>query len=149
MEWTLRKAMPEDKARIDELFVEMLQSIYHGEHFDGYEDGYLDKFFCGRDDWICVAEDKDSVIAYLSIEVYREERAYIYLDDLCVTGALRGRGIGSALMEAAEAYAREIDMPVIALHVEKTNQSAFRWYERLGYGIYREEGSRYLMLKEI
>ena len=37
----------------------------------------------------------------------------------------------------------------IYFHVEKSNVSAFRLYKRLGYTINEEQGSRYLMIKEL
>ena len=66
-----------------------------------------------------------------------------------MTAAYRGGGIGTKLMETAEAYAMEIGIPAIVLHVEKSNESAFRFYERLGYTIFRDDGDRYLLSKEL
>ena len=40
-----------------ELFIEMLQTIYHTDDVKGYEDGYLDQFFSGGDNYILIAED--------------------------------------------------------------------------------------------
>ena len=72
---------------------------------------------------------------------------YIYLDDLSVTKAYRNLGIGSALIREAEIYARKIGIRDIVFHVEKSNTSAFRLYERLGYKVFRDDDSRYLMNK--
>lgn len=44
MEWKIRKARKEDENRIKELFIEMLQAIYHTQNVCGYKDGYLDNF---------------------------------------------------------------------------------------------------------
>ena len=144
----IRTAVPEDADKIDALFREMLQTIYHTDDVKGYETGYLDSFWNGSENRIYVAEDEE-VRAFLSIEAYREPQAYLYLDDFSVTAAYRGSGIGTELMRAAEAYAREIGIPAIVLHVEKTNESAFRFYERLGYAIFRDDGNRYLLSKEL
>ena len=144
----IRTAVPADAEKIDALFREMLQTIYHTDDVKGYETGYLESFWNGGENRIYVAED-DAVRAFLSIEVYREPQAYLYLDDFSVTAAYRGSGIGTKLMQAAEAYAREIDIPAVVLHVEKNNESAFRFYERLGYTIFRDDGDRYLLSKEL
>ena len=74
---------------------------------------------------------------------------YIYLDDFSVTEAYRSKGIGTELIRAAESYAKEIGMPVVILHVEKTNQSAMRFYERMGYSVIRDDENRNLMKKDI
>lgn len=147
MEWKTRKAIKEDEDRIKELFIEMLQTIYSSQNVNGYEDGYLDKFFADRDDWICVAEVNGSVAAYLSIEVHHEQEEYIYLDDLSVSEECRNNGIGTKLIKTAEKFAEEKNIPTILLHVEKSNISAFKLYERLGYSIMNDEGTRFKMIK--
>ena len=145
MGYTIRIAIPEDEQRIRELFIEMLQTIYHTEYVEGYEPGCLDRYWTNGEERILVAED-ESVVAYLSIEVHHEPEAdYIYLDDLSVTESYRGHGIGSALIHEAETYAYEIGIHHILFHVEKSNTDAFRLYERLGYKVFRDDGNRYMM----
>jgi ribosomal protein S18 acetylase RimI-like enzyme len=51
------------------------------------------------------------------------------------------------LIREAEIYAREIGTQAILFHVEKSNTAAFRLYERLGYKIFRDDGNRYMMIK--
>jgi len=147
MEWTIRRAAKNDKAQINELFIEMLQTIYNEKTVNGYEEGYLDKIFEGSEDWICVAEVKRIIVAYLSIEVHREQENYIYLDDLSVSESYRGNGIGTELIKTAERFAEGIGVSTITFHVEKSNESAFRLYKRLGYSIMRDEGTRVKMIK--
>lgn len=149
MNWTLGKAEQKDSNRINELFIEMLQSIYNTDQVNGYSEGDLERFFDSRDEWISIATDEDKIIAFLSIEVHHEEEEYIYLDDLSVTKQYRNNGIGTRLIRNAESYAKEINIPTVCLHVEKSNEAAFRLYERLGYKIYEDQGSRYLMSKEV
>jgi ribosomal protein S18 acetylase RimI-like enzyme len=147
MNYSIRIAVPEDERKIRELFIEMLQTIYHTEDVQGYEPGCLDRYWVSGEERIFVAEDED-VVAYLSVEVHHEpDMDYIYLDDLSVTKAYRNLGIGSALIREAEIYARKIGIRDIVFHVEKSNTSAFRLYERLGYKVFRDDDSRYLMNK--
>lgn len=150
MRLTLGKAEKKDFNRINELFEEMLQTIYDTDQVNGYEDGYLDKFFDGHEDWISIAIDDDKIVAFLSIEVHHEEDVdYIYLDDFSITKQYRNKGIGTKLISSAEVYANEINIHNIYLHVEKANTSALKFYERLEYGIYKEQKTRYLMNKSI
>ena len=148
MDYVLRKAKSSDTIRIEELFVEMLKAIYHTEDAEGYETGYLDKFFLDKEDWICVAEYENDVVAFLSIEVHRDEN-YIYLDDFSVAEECRNKGIGTKLIHAAEKYAEEIGITKIVLHVEKANEDAYRLYSRLGYSEDANEGSRIRMNKSV
>lgn len=149
MSWTFGKAEKEDFHRINELFVEMLQTIYYTEQVDGYSENALDRFFDGRDEWICTAIDHNRIIAFLSIEVHHEDKEFVYLDDFSVTKQYRDHGIGTEMIHKAENYAKEIHISTILLHVEKSNTAAFRLYERLGYCVYEDQGSRYLMMKNI
>ena len=148
MDYVLRKAKSDDTIRIEELFVEMLKAIYHTDDVEGYEPGYLDKFFSDKEDWICVAEYENDVIAFLSIEVHRDED-FVYLDDLSVAEGCRNKGIGTKLIHAAEKYAEEIGLSKIVLHVEKANEDAYRLYSRLGYSEDADEGSRIRMNKSV
>lgn len=148
MKWKIRKAIKEDEAKIKELFIEMLQTIYSEQNVDGYENGYLDKFFDACEDWICVAEVNDSVVAYLSIEVHHEQEKFIYLDDLCVFKKYRNNGIGTDLIQTAERFAEETDISTIILHVDKSNSSALNLYIRLGYSIMNDEDNRFKMIKQ-
>ena len=148
MDYVLRKAKPSDTIRVEELFVEMLKAIYHTDDVEGYEIGYLDKFFLDKEDWICVAEYENDVVAFLSIEVYRDDD-YIYLDDLSVAEGCRNKGIGTKLIHAAEKYAEEIGITKIVFHVEKANEDAHRLYSRLSYSEDADEGSRIRMNKSV
>ncbi len=149
MDWIYKKAERKDAGRINELFIEMLKTIYGTDKVEGYEEGYLDKFLDGRDEWINIAVHNDVIIAFLSIEVHHEDKEYIYLDDLSVTEQFRNNGIGSKLISNAEEYAKDININTIYFHVDKTNTSAFQLYERLGYKIHEDQGNRYLMIKSI
>jgi len=148
MNYRIRTAVPSDEGKIRELFLEMLRTIYHTDDVKGYEDGYLDRFWSENQDRIYVAEDGEAV-AFLSVEVFHDPVDHIYLDDFSVTAAYRNKGIGSALIRAAEAYAGQIGSRAGILHVEKSNTSAMRFYERLGYSVFRDDGDRFLLKKDI
>ena len=55
---------------------------------------------------------------------------------------------GTALVKRAEEYAGELGLTDVELHVEKSNASALRLYEKLGYRIADEEESRFKMTKK-
>lgn len=149
MKWHFEKAEAGDFRRINELFTEMLQTIYCTDRVEAYADGALDRFFDGKEDWICTAIEDDKIIAFLSIEVHREDPDFLYLDDLSVTGRCRNRGIGTALIQRAEQYANELGISAIRLHVEKANEAATRLYERLGFSLREDQGNRILMEKNL
>lgn len=145
MQWRLRPALPSDKSAINALFVEMIRTIYGCESAEPYEEAYLDRFFAGTGDWICVAETGSGVIGFLSIEEHHEDTDFLYLDDFSITAAWRGLGIGHAMLAEALRYARGKNISSIVLHVEKRNSAARRLYEETGFHISLEEETRYRM----
>ena len=148
MKFVYRKAELSDSKRIAELFIEMLRTIYNTNDVDGYENGYLDKYFSESEDLIYVAELDKEVVAFLSVEVYKDD-GYVYLDDLSVTEKCRNEGIGTKLISMAEDYCKSIGIPVIVFHVEKTNERAHKLYQNLGYLDNEDQGSRMRMVKEL
>lgn len=145
----IREAVSSDEERIQELFLEMLRAVYQTEDTEEYGNIDLDRFCNGNEDRIYVAEEDGRVVAFLSVEVHHEQKDYLYLNDFAVAKAYRNKGIGTKLIDAAESYARQKGIPAVLLHVEKTNRSALRLYERSGYSIFRDDGNRYLLKKEV
>ena len=146
MNFSIRQSVSDDKPEIEALFCEMLRTVYQTDSAEGYEAGYLGKFFAGSADRI-FADETDGVFAgYISVEVYPE---HIYLDDLSVSGKFRNSGIGTALIKTAEKYAEDIGIFSAELHVEKENGNARCLYERLGYSVIAEDDSRFCMKKDL
>ena len=57
----------------------------------------------------------------------------LYIDTLCVDPAFRGQGIGTALIQFAEQYAKENGYERLSLVVEQNNTKAQKLYTKLGY----------------
>lgn len=57
----------------------------------------------------------------------------VHIDDLFVDAAGRGRGVGKALLDAAERTAREIGAARITVNIDNVNTPAFDFYRRLGF----------------
>lgn len=144
-----RVANKDDKACVEKLFIHMLQTIYNTDKVEGYPDNYLDKFFDGSGDIIFVSTLRDEIIGYISVELHHEEEDFVYLDDFVVQKEHRNEGIGSALLDMAESYAKSKGVSKIYLHVEKENLGALKFYDKHKYQKYRLEDSRYRMLKEL
>lgn len=66
----------------------------------------------------------------------REDDRYgphLFLFELWIDAAHRGRGLGTAALQAVAATARAQGLPRVVLSVFDHNRSAIRLYERLGY----------------
>lgn len=85
---------------------------------------------------VLVAQGSDGRrLGFISLKVREDvtgvERGHVA--DLAVAEEARRIGVGSALMEAAEAWARQRGFGVLSLDVWSTNERALAFYERLGY----------------
>jgi ribosomal-protein-alanine acetyltransferase len=79
-----------------------------------------------------VYEEQDRVLAYVML-LFNTGTSLARLYSLAVDPVLRGKGIGSALIEAAEASAVGHDCIYLRLEVRRDNTTAIRLYEKLGY----------------
>jgi putative acetyltransferase len=89
---------------------------------------------------ILVAERGGEIVGRLTI-ARDAHPASVHVADvgLMVAWGARRQGIGHALMDAAEAWARSVGITKIELHVFPYNDAAIGLYEALGY---RREGYR-------
>ena len=88
---------------------------------------------------IFVAVEDGKVLGYCFCFVKEHRRdpviadhTELYIDDLCVDEAHRGRHIGKALYETACRYARQRGCYNVTLNVWSCNESAMRFYESCG-----------------
>jgi GNAT superfamily N-acetyltransferase len=87
---------------------------------------------------VLIAETRDGIpLGFISLKVVQRpeggERAHVA--DLAVAQTSRRTGVGTALMEAAEAWARERHFDLIGLDVWSTNDAAVAFYRGLGYSV--------------
>jgi len=76
--------------------------------------------------------------------VVEPERRHGYLTELFLLPEARGKGLGRALIEACEAWARERGHRLLTVGVLSHNRSAIRAYEGAGYAPYVTIMRRYL-----
>ena len=88
---------------------------------------------------IFVADDNGSVAGYCFCQIRDytgstalTDRKELYIDDLCVDETRRGQHIGSVLYDHATTYAKEIGCAFLTLNVWCGNDSAMRFYEKMG-----------------
>ena len=61
----------------------------------------------------------------------------LYIDDICVNEAARGRGVGKAIYEHILSFAREKGCYNVTLNVWNCNPGAMKFYENLGLEPYK------------
>ncbi len=71
----------------------------------------------------------------------------IHLIDISILAEYRSQGIGSYFLKNLQEEAKQANIP-LSLNVFKTNHSAFRLYEKLGFRIVSENEIQYEMIWE-
>ncbi|MBE5738823.1 MAG: GNAT family N-acetyltransferase [Clostridiales bacterium] len=111
---------------------------------------YLRTFFGSDTKKLFVCEERGEVCAYAMLElvvkpenVYRWEQRFIEVQELGTKESFRGKGMGRVLMEEIANYAREVGFPRVELNMWAFNDSALKFYEKMGFETYR----RYMRLK--
>lgn len=88
---------------------------------------------------IFVAVEANKVLGYgfCQIKAYENDpviadHTELYIDDLCVDESCRGKHVGSAIYKQICRYAKMRGCSSITLNVWSCNESAMRFYEKLG-----------------
>ncbi len=87
-----------------------------------------------------------AVVGAIKGEVFvvPEERDYAYIFELFVAEAVRGEGVGRALIAACEDWARAKNFKTIQIGVLSGNMRAAKIYREAGYSDYALELRKYL-----
>ena len=86
-----------------------------------------------------ITNDQDEVLGYVFCIIEQHLNNHLltdiktlYIDDFCVDEICRGQHLGSQLYQYVKEYAKSIDCYNITLNVWTLNESAKKFYERLG-----------------
>ena len=140
----VRLACPQDLPAVNDLLQQVL-TVHHNGRPDlfnqvgkKYTDQELLAIFANPDTPVFVYESDGKVLGYAFCALQRQgsgslrKLTTLYVDDLCVDQAARGRHIGTLLFEHVKRYAREQGCYNITLHVWECNPVARVFYESLG-----------------
>lgn len=132
----IREATAADLAAIVNMMRDFAAFEKLEQYFEATEDKIRDALF-GRD---AVAEalfaDSHGVAAGYAVffpyfATFRGQKGY-YLEDLYVDPAFRGKGVGEAMIRRIAAKGHERGFQRIDFQVLEWNESAIRFYEKLG-----------------
>ena len=103
------------KEELNEMFLDDTRPVYVAENQDGRVVGYA----------FCVLKEQpfsNNMVPFTSM----------YIDDLCVDGSVRGMHLGRQLFEHVKEEAKRLGCYELTLNVWEGNDSARRFYEKMG-----------------
>lgn len=152
----IRPATPSDRPRIIKIFREIneLHALHHPDVFRvDYDDTALNEMLEKREETadyeLLVAEVDREVCGFIELRVVSAPplailfpRTWMEIDSLAVTNSMQRRGIGRALLDAADSKARELGISLVQLTVWESNADARAFYERIGFETRRRSLTR-------
>lgn len=142
----IRMAKEKDLEGIKSLLLQVL-TVHHNGRPDIFKENcrkytdeeILDIIKNEKTPVLIAADEEDNVIGYAFCIFQQHLNSHIltdiktlYIDDLCVDENIRGRHIGSLLYNAVLDFARENGCYNVTLNVWSCNESAMRFYEKMG-----------------
>ena len=145
----IRRAEEKDTQRVLDLLSQVLEvhAVIRPDLFVSgtrkYTAENLQEIFQDDNRPVFVAEDSAGVVqGYCFCILQKVEHANnlrdsltLYIDDLCVDEACRGRHIGKSLCDYAMAYGRRRGCYDVTLNVWEGNDGGLAFYRKMGFGV--------------
>jgi len=129
----IRRATAEDCPRLLELVKELATYERAPEAVTVTLEHFIDSGFGANPVWWAFVAEVGGIIQgfalyYIRYSTWKGQR--MYLEDIVVTEAARGNGLGAKLMEALIIEAKERDLEAITWQVLEWNEPAFNFYRK-------------------
>jgi ribosomal protein S18 acetylase RimI-like enzyme len=148
-DYVVRPARLEDYDRLNAVFQEgdrlhrsALPDVFRAPDGPARAIDHLADMLSSENSALFVAEVKGKVIGAVSVQIHEAPaipvlvpRRFAAVSDVVVTRGFRRQGVGRALMEKAQGWARERSVGQAELTVYEFNQDALGFYRRLGYRV--------------
>ena len=127
----VRKAAIEDCTRMLELVNELAVYERAPQEVTVSPEHFVESGFGANPVWWAFVAEEDGVVNgfalyYIRYSTWKGQK--MYLEDIIVTEAARGRGLGKLLMDALIAEAKEKNFPGITWQVLNWNEPALNFY---------------------
>jgi diamine N-acetyltransferase len=127
-------------AEVDALHHEAVPAVFQTPSKSARTRDYLSSVLADKNAALLVAEREGRLIGVIQARV-REmpdvpifvHRRYAAVEDIAVRKECRRSGVGRALMEKAQEWARARGLRQVELNVWEFNREAIAFYEKLGY----------------
>jgi phosphinothricin acetyltransferase len=143
----IRNAVPSDAAAIATIYnqgiIDRIATLETEERTPGERSAWLAAR--GPRHPVLVAERDGAIVGWGSLNQFNPRKAYDFVADFSVyvERAWRGRGVGSALLRALVARAKQLGYHKLVLAAFPWNAGGMGLYQKYGFrtvGIYKEQG---------
>lgn len=133
---------PEDRSAVVDLAPRLMVGVAPWRDREGVASavdawvvGSVDRHDAERNPVFVAVDDDGSVIGFVSVgsRVHWSGETDAYVGELAVIERVEGRGVGSALMDAAEAWGRNHGLSRLTLETGAANTVARQFYRSRGY----------------
>jgi len=135
-ETTIRVAVPSDVGVIHTLLKQLAESVGQRDKFRSRKKDFLRFGFSGNAHFHALLAEQDGKAIGLSLFFYNYSswrgELGVYIQDLVVTSAARGSGLGQRLVYETARFGHEHGATHLRLSVDEDNPDAKRFYERIG-----------------
>ncbi len=142
----IRRAEAKDISRINELLFQVAEihaagrpDIFKSATKKYSDDELMAIIECDTTPVFVAVDSNDSVLGYAFCayqitegSLLLQDKKTLYIDDICVDAAARGKHIGSCLYEYVVDFAKANGFDNITLNVWAFNQSAYKFYKKCG-----------------
>ncbi|MGM5468997.1 GNAT family N-acetyltransferase [Flavobacteriaceae bacterium LMO-SS05] len=141
MDITIRRAKTEDMYQVLNLIKELADYEKEPDAVEITESELLEKGFGGHPSFQCfVAEIECKIegiaLVYTRFSTWKGE--VLHLEDLIVNQAMRGQGLGEALLNEVVKYGNELGVKRISWEVLDWNTPAIKFYQKKGANVMRD-----------
>jgi GNAT superfamily N-acetyltransferase len=132
----IRDARADDWPQVSGLLAELGRPDVRGDDHESRHGEAFVRYLERPDTIALVAEDDGQLVGFVDLE-FRQRLNFLspqaWVPDLVVSEHARGRGVGRALLEAAEGRAREHDCWGMSLESATWRVESHAFYERVGW----------------
>ena len=141
MESIIRFATPSDMPRVLELIKELAVFEKEPDAVEITEETLLEDGFSGHPDFTCFVAELNGKVEGMAL-VYQRYSTWkgkvLHLEDLIVSHAVRGLGLGNKLLKQVVEYGHERGVKRISWEVLDWNTPAINFYEKRGANVMRD-----------
>jgi GNAT superfamily N-acetyltransferase len=133
MEFTIRRAISADCPRLMELVQELAEYEKAPQEVTVTLEHFEESGFGAQPVWWAFVAESDGIIHgfalyYIRYSTWKGQA--MYLEDILVTEAMRGKGLGKLLFDRLIREAQEKKLPRIVWQVLEWNEPAIRFYKK-------------------